>query len=399
MQRSILNDILKYGILLLSVSSIRQWLHLPLGSSALWWALEALLMWSIIRSRGKSSYPFWYVIWVAYIVVSSCFGIVYCRDYWDWKLLISNVLSYSICMASLLAFVSDQLQRILGFLYKHIWKIFFLLVLFMTSDGISKFMMPFSFLALFFPLLNRKSRRYVLIGLVITLIFGYECRSDVIKFLFCIIIGVFSSWCEITKYIKKWWWVLYTLPFLFFILAASGTFNVFNVGEMLNLSKDEKSRVNVADTRTFLYEEVISTSLDRGTMLFGNTPARGYYSEWFIKSGDDSDVMGELHIGERGGTESSVLNVFLHFGIIGLFIYLMMFGHASFLAIFQSNNNYIPIVGAYIAFRFLIGWVEDFTRFDLNMFYLWAMIGMCYSPYFRNMSNDEFSEWLNNMVA
>ena len=82
-----------------------------------------------------------------------------------------------------------------------------------------------------------------------------------------------------------------------------------------------------------------------------------------------------------------------------LFIYLMMFGHASFLAIFQSNNNYMPIVGAYIAFRFLIGWVEDFTRFDLNMFYLWAMIGMCYSPYFRNMSNDEFSEWLNNMVA
>lgn len=398
MQRNLLENILKYGMLLLCVSSVGQWLRISIGPTLLWWTFNALMIWALVRSRDNSYRPFWLVVWVVYWSVSSIIGTWLCRDYWDWKLLIANVISYSICITTIVAGVPELMQQILGFLYRHLWKLFIVLVLFMEPDGISKFMLPFSFLALLYPILDKKYKRYVWGGLLITLVFGIECRTDVLKFLFCSAIGLFSVRHSVNKYIRRWYWVLYLLPFLFFILAANGTFNIFNVGKYFDDSDESPNRMSMADTRTFLYEEVITNAQEKGTVWFGVTPARGYFSEWFAQMGDDSDVMGDMHYGERGGTESSVLNVFLHFGVVGLFIYLMLFWNASYLAIFKSNNIYIPIIGLYVAFRFLIGWVEDFTRFDLNMFFLWMMVGMCYSPYFRDMSDDDFSGWINNIL-
>ena len=45
-----------------------------------------------------------------------------------------------------------------------------------------------------------------------------------------------------------------------------------------------------------------------------------------------------------------------------------------------------------------IAWIEDFSRFDLNYLFLWIFIGMCYSPVFRNMSNNDFRNWLYNII-
>ena len=111
------------------------------------------------------------------------------------------------------------------------------------------------------------------------------------------------------------------------------------------------------------------------------------------------DIVGELHYGERAETESSVLNVFMHFGVFGIIVYMILFFCASYWGIFRANNMYLPILGLYVAFRFLVGWVEDFTRFDLNMFFLWAVVGMCYSPYFREMTDDEFNDWFEGVLA
>lgn len=392
-------NILKYGILALCVSSITYYTDLPISSTYVWWSIRAMLCAIMFLLWDKTFCPKLMLLWMTLVFISSVRGCFFCRDYWDWKQLINNVICYSVCVSAFFVHTADVFQNILHFLYKHIWKLFIVLVLFLWSDGIAKFMLPFSFLALFYPLLSPKYKKYVWLAFVITIVFGYDSRSDILKFIFCIILGVLFVRNNLHRYIEKFYWLFFVIPFALFALAAIGNFNVFEY--LSNLNEDEVRSQNVVltDTRTMVYEEVVSSAIDRKSLLWGVTPARGYYSEWMIRNQDMSGIMGDEHYGERGTTESSVLNVFLHFGIFGLIIYLLIFLTASYWAINKSNNSYIPIIGFYVAFRFMFGWIEDSTKFDINMFLLWSMIGMCYSPTYRDMTNEEFDEWLDGILA
>lgn len=130
-------------------------------------------------------------------------------------------------------------------------------------------------------------------------------------------------------------------------------------------------------------------------MLFGRSIARGYDS---VSFGDWADKAMGIKRGERQRCETSILNIFNYFGIIGIILYLVIFIYASFLAIYKSRNLFISVIGIYVAFRWLFAWIEDFSRFDLNYLFLWILIGICYSPIFRNMSNKEFILWFKNIT-
>ena len=399
MQNDLLHKIFRYGVLILSVSSIANTLPFVIAPFAFWWAFKALMIWAMFRLWDKTYHPTLLIAWMLLVSVSCAVGTTFCRDYWDWRDFINNILNYSICITAMVVYMPELFQDALHLLHKHIWKLFIVLALFLSSDGIGKFMIPFSFLALFYPLLNSKYRKFVWLALGITILLGYDGRSVMLRFLFCMAVGLFSLRLEVEKYARKFYWLFFVLPFVFFTLAATGTFNIFQKGEEVYVENEDQGKVSTADTRTNLYEEVIATSQDRGTVLFGNTPARGYYSTWMAEIADVSDITGSIHYGERGNTEASVLNVFMHFGIFGMIIYFLLFLRASYLGIFRANNKYMSIIGLCVAFRYLMGWVEDFTNFDLNMFYIWAMIGMCYSPYFREMTDEDFEEWFNGILA
>ncbi len=79
---------------------------------------------------------------------------------------------------------------------------------------------------------------------------------------------------------------------------------------------------------------------------------------------------------------------------MGVILYFLVFSKASYLAIFRSNNTMIKIIGLYISFRWTYAWVEDFSRFDLSYFFLWVMIGMCFSKSFREMNNADMKIWV-----
>jgi len=55
---------------------------------------------------------------------------------------------------------------------------------------------------------------------------------------------------------------------------------------------------------------------------------------------------------------------------------------------------YIKLIGIFIIFRWLYGWVEDFNNFDINYIMIWFMIGMCYSVRFRKMNDYQFKKWI-----
>ena len=393
------DNILKFSMVALCVSSVAAYFVTPIGPTIMWWMLRIGIFIVLYVNRDKTFRPVPIILWMVLVLVSCIVGCFYCRDYWDWKQFINKIIAYTVCVVALVACQPDMLKKLLYYLFKYIWVLFVLLVFVMTSTGIGKFLIPFSFLALFYPLLNSKSKWYVWIALALTILIGTDSRSDILKMLVCIALGVLLMHDRFQKYMKRWYWLFFVLPFMLFMLAANHTFNIFEVGENIFGVEESEGDFDFSDTRTILYEDVIASALERHTVFFGVTPAGTYHSEWMIRNMDSSDITGDIHYGERGGTESSVLNVFLHFGVLGLIIYLVLFMSASYLAINKSNNMYMVLIGFYVAFRFMMGWVEDIINLDVNMFLLWAMIGMCYSPAFREMTDEEFREWFDGVIS
>jgi hypothetical protein len=145
-----------------------------------------------------------------------------------------------------------------------------------------------------------------------------------------------------------------------------------------------------ADTRSFIYDEVLSSAKKYNSWLIGRSPARGYDSDSF----GEEDMTGRW---ERPGCEVAILNIFTWTGIVGVILYLMVFYRASYLAINHSNNTFSKILGLFIAFRWLYAWVEDINYFTLTTVFLWFLIGLCYSKSFRIMTNKEVEYWVQGI--
>lgn len=391
---------LNYAILLISVSSVLQWCELLIGNTFLWWLLDGLILIKFfVLTRGQERITPIFVFLLC-VGVSFVYGVTWqAYTYWDWKLLVSNLMVFSLPLTVYVFLTPSILGSVLHFWLRRAWIILLILAPFLTSDAFGRFLMPYSFLALFFTVLNTRNRIIIAIAYGITITLGNESRSDMLKFSVCLLLG-FVYYIPIIRSIFKRWmkeivYVLWVLPIVMLGLGVTGVFNVFNIEEELGLEgtymiKSSNSGEDVSaltDTRTFLYSEEITSAIKNNYVIQGRSMARGYDSLFF----GDND---ESKRGERGKCETSILNIFNYFGLIGVIIYFGIFVTASYKAIAHSKNVYVPIIGVYVAFRWLFGWIEDFSNFDLNYLFLWIMISICYSDEYRNMTNQEFIGWI-----
>lgn len=391
---------LNYAILLISVSSVLQWCELLIGNTFLWWLLDGLILIKFfVLTRGQERITPIFVFLLC-VGVSFVYGVTWqAYTYWDWKLLVSNLMVFSLPLTVYVFLTPSILGSVLHFWLRRAWIILLILAPFLASDAFGRFLMPYSFLALFFTVLNTRNRIIIAIAYGITITLGNESRSDMLKFSVCLLLG-FVYYIPIIRSIFNVWmkeivYVLWVLPIVMLGLGVTGVFNVFNIEEELGLEgtymiKSSNSGEDVSaltDTRTFLYSEEITSAIKNNYVIQGRSMARGYDSLFF----GDND---ESKRGERGKCETSILNIFNYFGLIGVIIYFGIFVTASYKAIAHSKNVYVPIIGVYVAFRWLFGWIEDFSNFDLNYLFLWIMISICYSDEYRNMTNQEFIGWI-----
>ncbi len=385
---------------MISVSSVLQWCELLIGNTFLWWLLDGLILIKFfVLTRGQERITPIFVFLLC-VGVSFVYGVTWqAYTYWDWKLLVSNLMVFSLPLTVYVFLTPSILGSVLHFWLGRAWIILLILAPFLASDAFGRFLMPYSFLALFFTVLNTRNRIIIAIAYGITITLGNESRSDMLKFSVCLLLG-FVYYIPIIRSIFKRWmkeivYVLWVLPIVMLGLGVTGVFNVFNIEEELGLEgtymiKSSNSGEDVSaltDTRTFLYSEEITSAIKNNYVIQGRSMARGYDSLFF----GDND---ESKRGERGKCETSILNIFNYFGLIGVIIYFGIFVTASYKAIAHSKNVYVPIIGVYVAFRWLFGWIEDFSNFDLNYLFLWIMISICYSDEYRNMTNQEFIGWI-----
>lgn len=330
-------------------------------------------------------------------------GLFEAQNYWDWKqLFIETLFVMLLPLVSYIGANKNVYQKIYNyFIFLLPLSVFIFIGTFFTTktDGFARFVSPIYVLIIFIPLVSRKWKILIFLLAIFSFFSCIDSRSNLIRIIvcFCLLpIYYFRRFIK-TKFLELIRIMLFVLPIIFIILAYSGTFNIFEMdkyikGDFEYTEKTVKGETRednfIGDTRTFLYEEVITSVIRRNTWIIGESAVYGYKTDYF-----DS----KLNSKGRAGSEVGLLNVFNSLGIVGVLGFTLIFYFASFLCINKSKNYIAKLIGLFIAFRWFYSWVEEFSNFDINYFFLWLTIGLCYSKSFRNMSDKEIKIWIRGI--
>jgi len=353
------------------------------------------------KAKIKSEIPkfilYLFKLWLFWSIFSIVRGAFLARNYWDWRFLLLYALSFS--LIGLVFYVGSNLfytQKIIRFVLKYLFLFGFIFIplTFLTNEELySRLMIPTSLFILFVPYMKLKWKILIITVSIISILIFVGFRSNIIKIIFSVmLLIIYYFWSFINMKLIKFGHVfLFFLPILFFILAIYGKYNLFN-----EIAKNDETTVSlnnqkeenlVADTRTFLYVEVLATLYKSGNWLLGESPSRGYKSLFFYNTG------GAMN-GVRYRSEVNILNILLYNGLVGVIIYFFLLYRVSYLAITKSNNILSKLLGLFIAFRWSLSFVEEFTQYDLNFYFFWLVLGLISTSSFRNMDDDEIKNYL-----
>jgi hypothetical protein len=327
-------------------------------------------------------------------IVTIAHGAFTASGYWDWKfLLLASSLFLLIPLAFFMGKNISFLRLILYYILNYLLVFGFLLLplTFTTNEELySRIMVPVTFLLVFIPYIDKRHQYLVLLVSAVSILVILDFRTNIIK----IAIGVLIT---ATYYFRRFFgifWIkaahltIFVLPVILFFLALTNQYNVFTAFSesaqyTVKTRQFEQSNLT-ADTRTFLYVEVLSTIQKSGTLIFGGGATAKYRTEYF-----ENLVTGSM----RFGTEVGFLNMLLYSGIFGVVLYFLILFMSSYYAIYKSNNWLCKMLGVLIASRWIIFFLEEFTAFDLNFYLLWIMIGLVSSTQFRMMTDREIKEF------
>jgi hypothetical protein len=375
-----------------------------LNNTTFWWLVVFAILLLFWKGKTKNDFQIqkdfkvvtYYLIWNLLEII---YGSLVAETYWDWKGLVSN--TFALLMPLIVYAGTDKLvlQQMLKRYFQIVLPLFCIFAFFIMTDAYGFFLVPVSFLIFFLPKLSFRWRAAVVLCTLVVIFSNLGARSNVLKFtvpilLLAVYYGRTLISIKLMEFCRK---ILIIMPFLFFALATTGTFNVFDISSYIKGDYTEKTTLSngqendedlTSDTRTFLYVEVLQTAYKYNTWVIGRSPARGNETEWFA---DLAEITGRK---ERLSNEVAILNIFTWTGLVGVILYFVVFYRASYLAVNRSNNIFSKMLGLYIAFRWSYAWVEDVNNFSLSNMFLWLMLGICLSNNFRQMSNQEITMWI-----
>lgn len=403
-----MNNIIKIASYLLVLIAI--FTLLPLNPFIRWLVWGFLVCFCFLI-QGKYHIPlfrtdkflmFIYLVWLVVCLIRGCF---IADNYWDWKNLVVNTLCLLLPVFIIPFSIPRFPQYCLRQLMRYVLPIFLVWGLWVINRGRYQFNLGFVYILAFFIPFAPKRWKVVVGGFTLLLLVAMlGARSQSLKAVVSILMCLafyFSRYIS-TKIIKIVHLGLYIVPIVLLFLGISGKFNVLedlsdNDGKYVESrvvdGKMEEEDLS-ADTRTFIYVEVLNSALDNNYVWAGRTPARGNDSMAF-----GAQMAEQLQVGryERNKNELCHLNIFTWLGLVGMILYGLFYVRSSFLAVYKSKNNYIKLIGLFVAFHWAFGWLEDTNDFDILNISLWITIAMGLSETFRNMSDAEFRNWVRHI--
>ena len=336
-------------------------------------------------------------------------GIFSVEGYWGYKGWVSCV-HCALSFVLLFPFVSPSIaSKSLQLWNRYIFPVFLLFGLWSLPTGSYPFHIPFIYyvylLLIPIALSNHKACLIIIIGTIFTLI-AVENRSALLK---TAVAFALSVTLYLPRAIAKISYVFihflfYIIPLILLVLGLTGTFNIFQdlssdepteiTWSTTDLSEQEGTPKLDADTRTFLYVDVILSAIEGDYVLFGHSIGRGntHSGVW------NQDLEG-MDSSERLMNEAHMLNIFTWLGILGIILYTIMYLQSSCLGLFSSKNRYVPLIACAVAFHWAMLWLEECPSLKPLDYALFLLLGMCFSPKFRRMTDAEFKLWFRSCFA
>lgn len=416
MTKNLLFKTLPFCIVILTVFSVQQWLKISVSSTTLSWILNSFIIYIILRFRFQAGQRLRNYttpvdngiisIYLTWLLFNSIRGSFIAENYWEWKQLINGIQTLSLPILIYIFSIPVIQATILRYWFKYALILFAFLLPFLGRDAYHFFLGPIFLVGCFLSLLSRKW--ILIIGglLAIMLFIDLGARSQVIKSAMVLLTATAIYFRKFISYrlIRIIHGACYVFPIILLYLGITGTFNIFedlasNKGKYVQkkvvngqVVEDDLS----ADTRTFIYVEVLESALRHNYVIWGRTPARGNDSMAFGTLQAEDLKTGKY---ERHRNELCHPNVFTWLGLVGVILYSLIYLRSSFLSIYRSNNSYIKILGCFIAFRWAYGWIEDINGFNIMNFSLWMTISMGLSIRFRSMTDKEFRTWIKSIFT
>lgn len=333
-------------------------------------------------------------------------GIFNALDYWDTKNMINGTMYMSMPLFAYMMYNKTSLTVFLRRWIKLCIPLFFIYQLWTINLSQTHLILgPVFLLGCFIFLMDKKYKFLFGAILLIMLTYDLSARSQVIKAaVTCLLaLAYFFRKRMSDKILNISHWSCYLLTIVLLYNGITGKFNVFedmtlNEGKYMAMKKGNDGSYFQedlsADTRTFIYREVIESAIKNDYVWFGRTLARGNDTYFFASMADTTNKRAE-----RYGNELCHLNVFTWLGLIGVILWSIIYFRASYLAVYYSRSIALKLLGCLVAFHWMYGWVEDVPAFDMFNISFWMIIGMCLSVQFREMTDSDFEMWFKGLFC
>ena len=240
-------------------------------------------------------------------------------------------------------------------------------------------LMPIFYLILTIPLRNPRGKVLIVLISILVIIFSFTNRAGILRILISssILLAFYlmQSVRISRNLINVLVFVVLLIPVISLYLGIKGE-SVFQL--ILGDDTQPYSQMNpYADTRTFLYFEVFQDLKINNAFVFGKGLNATYASEAFQTLG-------------RPVVEVGFLQILLKTGIVGILLYLWVILKAIYLSLGKSTSFHMKSLGLLLLGYVIMLFVENVIAYNLLNVIVWIVVGMCYSPKLRAMSDTEF---------
>lgn len=414
-------NLVKYAgwmLCVLALASANHYCRLPISNTLFYYvgafSLIGISIYLLFRNEYYRIPVYGFVIaYLIYDLFTVVLGVKEVNSYWVFNQFIRGTIGVMVPVSIFLFATPRNCIPMLRLLncFIAIVSIFFLGWA-LSLEGYAFLLIPFYCLYLCFMKDMPKKWRWLTVFFLVLIIINTDNRSGIIKTAFTLLVlgvSVFPKLLEkILLHISHL--VLYALPVWFLYLGWTGQFNVLNPLSTdtvtIRITNDPEGENEGAmkleeqytiDTRTFIYIEMLESAIENNYIVFGNTPARGYHSSRF-GAYVANNVEG-IDFDERFESEIGLMNTFTRQGVVGVILLSMLYLCGTIMALFFSRNMYVKRIAVLVAFHWAYGWIENNYHFYMMDLTIFVMLGFCYSPWFRNMSDSEFRLFIRDIFA
>lgn len=255
--------------------------------------------------------------------------------------------------------------------------------LFMDFQHNMYFVLPLFFCISVIPF---KYKLIIALSLFFVAFYDLDRRSCFINVFIVLLIYVFYTYIRSKTLRLLLNVVLVLAPLLLGVMALTMHYNVFSEmtkSKDVKMSKD--SRALTTDSRSGVYLDVYNELRNKDAFLIG-LGGNGKTRTSLINDPNHNYRLTYRY--GRGATESGMLNNVQYGGLVGLMVFSILFILASFKATYQSNNDFMMMLGAYVAFKYAFSFVEEPISPQGSSVYMFVWLGMCFNKYLRVMDNN-----------